>query len=105
MYADDINLISRTILAVEGASEELVRKAEDVGLSVNINKTKIMTYQNNKTEIIGWLRHIQLVDDNIDITGKFTLLGTETSQDKKEKRETTTRIDTAPISIIWIIIN
>lgn len=50
-YADDICIMSRTKEAVKQTCEELKRAAKEVGLSININKTKIMAHSSCDTHI------------------------------------------------------
>lgn len=54
-YADDVVIIARTIIGVKKILREIIKAAEELGLKVNVSKTKYMKYQragtDNATEI------------------------------------------------------
>lgn len=70
-YADDINIMGRTKRAVRENYETLKEKGKNVGLDINITKTKAME---NKTERrIG--QNWSIGDDNIEVVEDFSYLG------------------------------
>lgn len=75
-YADDIDLVARTIRKTKEAFTSLSNAAEDMGLRVNEEKTKIMTStpdNNNRARNIG--QNITIGDHNFEVVTNFTYLG------------------------------
>ena len=72
-YADDICIMGRTKEAMKWTCVELKRAAKEVGLSFNINKTKIMAYSSCDTHV-GL--EVKIGGDTIEVVDEFVYLGT-----------------------------
>ena len=72
-YADDVHLIGRDIKTIEGNTDVLLNACKDMGLAVNIGKTKYME--------IGRLRgmiantHIKIGSNSYEKVKTFKYLG------------------------------
>ena len=74
-YADDINLLSDDIRTVKRISEVLLNACKDVGLAVNMGKTKYMEIGRNQGMIANEHIKIGIVLYSIDgvvIAAQFT---------------------------------
>ena len=49
-YADDLDIISRDIRSLDTAVDNIVDAADDMGLQINISKTKYMFSTKNKSQ-------------------------------------------------------
>lgn len=87
-YADDINIMSRTLPAVKEAYMELKNHAKEIGLSVNVEKTKMP----NQTRRNTLQQNVTIQNDDIEIVETFTYLGVELTRDGREDREIRKRI-------------
>jgi hypothetical protein len=72
-YADDICIMGRTKEAMKRTCKELKRAAKEVGISFNINKTKIMAHSSCDTHI-G--QEVKIGGDTIEVLDEFVYLGT-----------------------------
>jgi hypothetical protein len=72
-YADDMCIMGRTNEAMKETCEEMKRAAKELGLSFNINKTKIMAHSSCDTHI-G--QEVKIGGDTIEVVDEFVYLGT-----------------------------
>lgn len=86
-YADDINIIGRSIRAVKGSYETLKEKAREMGLEINVSKTKGMAIR-MRSPGQNWT----IGDDNIEIVDEFTYLGSKLNNKNTFEQEIRHRI-------------
>jgi len=72
-YADDINIMGRTKRVISDVYGEMKERAKEVGLIVNVDKTKAMT-QNRRSGKGGTLT---VENHKIEVVRRFKYLGTE----------------------------
>lgn len=80
--------MSRTLPAVKEAYMELKNHAKEIGLSVNVEKTKMP----NQTRRNTLQQNVTIQNDDIEIVETFTYLGVELTRDGREDREIRKRI-------------
>ena len=71
-YADDTNIIGRTKRAISDVYGELKESAKEVGLIINVDKTKAMV-QNSR---LGKGGTLSVEDHKIEVVRRFKYLGT-----------------------------
>jgi len=85
-YADDINIVGRTKRAISDVYGELNERAKEVGLIINVDKTKAMV-QNTRLGKGGTVK--------IEVVRRFKYLGTVINDSNDETEEIRARILTA----------
>jgi sorting nexin-29 len=92
-YADDLNIVGRSLTAVREVFDPLETAAKEVGLQINESKTKIMKQSrspNNNPQ-----NSIQLKDTyNIETVDEFTYLGSTITNGNEDHVEIKRRIAT-----------
>jgi len=63
-YADDINLIGRSLTAVKEVFEDLNKEGKKVGLKINESKTKVLIQANTSRQVEP---RINVAGDNVEI--------------------------------------
>lgn len=89
-YADDINIIGRTVTAMKGAFLALVRAAKKMGLTVNEEKTKYMS-----TDAKRDINNITIGEYTFERVQAFKYLGSIVTPDNSVLPEAQQRILTA----------
>ena len=87
-YADDINIMGRTKRAISEVYGELKETAKEMGLNINVEKTKEMV-QSRRT---GRRRTLTVEEHNIEVVTRFKYLGMVLSDTNEEKEEIQARI-------------
>jgi hypothetical protein len=87
-YADDINIMGRTKRAISEVYGELKERAKEVGLNINIEKTKAMVQSRRP----GSRRTLTVEDHDIEVVMRFKYLGTVLNDTNEEKEEIQARI-------------
>ena len=87
-YADDINIMGRTKRAISEVYGELKEKAKEVGLNINVEKTKAMV-QSRRPGRGGTLT---VGDHDIEVVRGFKYLGTVLNDVNEETEEIQARI-------------
>ena len=87
-YADDINIIGRTKRAISDVYGELKETAKEVGLIINVDKTKAMV-QNRR---LGKGGTLTVEDHKIEVGRRFKYLGTAINDSNDETEEIRARI-------------
>jgi hypothetical protein len=82
-YADDINIMGRTKRAIPGVYGELKERAKQVGLIINVDKTKAMV-QNRR---LGKGGTLTVEDHKIEVVRRFKYLGTVISDSNDEQKK------------------
>jgi hypothetical protein len=73
-YADDIGILVRTLQHGIDIVTKLNTQAKDVGLHINVNKTKVMVLAPKK--LPNTQQHITIEDEKLEFVDNFVYLGT-----------------------------
>jgi hypothetical protein len=73
-YADDVNLLGDNIDTIEKITETLIDASKEVGLEINVEKTKYMLLSRHL--IAGKNRDIELANRSFENVSQFKYLGT-----------------------------
>jgi sorting nexin-29 len=87
-YADDINIMGRTKRAVSEVYGELKERAKEVGLNINVEKTKAMVQSRRP----GRREALTAEDHDIEVVTRFKFLGMVLNDTNEEKEEIQARI-------------
>jgi len=87
-YADDINIMGRTKRAISEAYGELKERAKEVGLIINVEKTKAMV----QSRRLGKGRTLTIEDHKTEVVRRFKYLGTVINDVNDEMEEIRARI-------------
>jgi len=87
-YADDINIMGRTKRAISEANGELKERAKEVGLIINVEKTKAMV----QSRRLGKGRTLTVENHKIEVVRRFKYLGTVINDVNDETEEIRARI-------------
>jgi len=87
-FADDINIMGRTKMAISDVYGELRERAKEVGLITNVDKTKAMV-QNRR---LGKGGTLAVEDHKIEVARRFKYLGTVINDSNDETEEIRARI-------------
>ena len=90
-YADDVNLMGRSVRDITELYLELEENAKTIGLTINTDKTKAMT-QTRKRRIA---QNLTIGEENIEMVERFTYLGVEMTRDGSEEGEIRRRVTLA----------
>jgi hypothetical protein len=77
-YADDVNLLGDNIDAVKKDTETLIDASKEVGLEINVEKTKYMLLFRQKN--VGQDRGIKIANRSFENVSQFRLGATVTNQ-------------------------
>jgi endonuclease/exonuclease/phosphatase family metal-dependent hydrolase/ribosomal protein S28E/S33 len=99
-YADDINIMARSLVGAKEVLVNLDSSAREVGLRINENKTKVMTQTRRNTPI---RQNLTVADYNFENVENFVYLGTNISKDGNETEEIKRRILLANKTYYWIL--
>jgi beta-xylosidase len=83
-YADDINLMGRSLRSVEEISEALEMEGKEVGLKINKQKTKVLIQSKERRYPE---REISIGTVKLEVASNFTYLGTRLTNKNEELKE------------------
>lgn len=89
-YADDLNILGRSVAAVEETFGIIVSEAKKVGLRVNESKTKLMIQSRKRRN--GREQNIALANHNLEVVSDFTYLGSNVNSQNDKNQEIQKRI-------------
>ncbi|KAG8226613.1 hypothetical protein J437_LFUL007686 [Ladona fulva] len=84
-YADNLNILGRSVLSIKEASGNLETTVKDLGLTVNEHKTKFMSQ--SRKHRVGNGQNITIGKYNFEGVINFTYLGSNVSSDNDETKE------------------
>jgi hypothetical protein len=73
-YADDVNLLGVTIYTIKKNMEILIDASKEVGLEINVDKTKYMLLSRHQN--VGQNRDIKIANRSFENVSQFKYLGT-----------------------------
>jgi hypothetical protein len=73
-YADDVNLMGDNIDTIKKATESLTDASKEIGLEINVEKTKYMLLSRHQN--VGQNRDIKIVNRSFENVPQFKYLGT-----------------------------
>jgi hypothetical protein len=94
-YADNMCIMGRMKDAVKQISEELKRAAREVGLSFDVNGTKLMVQSRHNTHI-G--KDVKIGGDTIEVVDEFVNVGTCITKHGYDLKDIKMRIEQANIA-------
>lgn len=83
-YADDINLIGRSLTAVKEISEDLNKEGKKAGLKINESKTKVLIQAKTSRQI---KERNNFGGDNVEVGTDHTYMGTHLTNKNTESVE------------------
>ncbi|KAG8239415.1 hypothetical protein J437_LFUL012751 [Ladona fulva] len=92
-YADDLNILGRSVPSIKEAFGNLETGAKDLNLKVNEHKTKFLLQ--SRKHRVGNGQNITIGNYNFEGVNNFTYLGSNVSSDDDETKEIRKRIDAA----------
>jgi predicted ABC-class ATPase len=72
-YADDVNLLEDNIDTIKKNTETLIDASEEVGLEINVDKTKYMVFSRHQN--VGQNRDIKITNRSFEDVPQFKYLG------------------------------
>jgi hypothetical protein len=77
-YADDVNLLGDNIGSIKKNTETLIDASKEVGLEINIEKTKYMLLSNHWNS--GQNKHIKIANRSFKNVSQFKYLGNDSNK-------------------------
>ena len=74
VYADDVNILGRSILTIKKRAEASVVASKEIGLEVNADKTKYMIMSRDQN--LGQSHNIKIDNSSFERVEQFKYLGT-----------------------------
>lgn len=92
-YADDLDVVGRTLADLREVYRELTAAADEVGLTVNVGKTKLMTQSRRGRQLAE--RMVRLGMHDFEVVREFKYLGTKVTAENDGSMEVQERIAAA----------
>lgn len=89
-YADDLNIIGRSVAAVKEAYGKLEESAKEIGLAINKEKTKVMAVTPGIPTSLG--NNLDMGNHNLEVVQSFKYLGSTVTEQNEEEIEIKNRI-------------
>jgi sorting nexin-29 len=90
-YADDVNLLGDNIDTVKKNTETLIDASKEVGLGINIEKTKYMLLSRHQN--VGQNRDIKIANRSFENVSQFKYLGTPVTNQNSIQQEIRRRLN------------
>jgi hypothetical protein len=91
VYADDVNLLGNSINTTEQNKGTLLEASSDVGLEINVEKTKYMIVSCHQNS--GQNRNIRTANDSFENVAKFKYFGMTITNQNDIHDEIESRLD------------
>lgn len=89
-YADDINIVGRSVRAVKECYSEIKEAAKEVGLRINEEKTKVMLQARVNRPTLG--NNLTIDEHKLEVVDHFAYLGSTVTNKNEELEEISRRI-------------
>jgi hypothetical protein len=90
-YADDVNLLGDNIDTIKKNTETLIDVGKEVGLEINVEKTKYMLLSRHQN--VGQNRHIKVANRPFEILSQFKYLETTVTNQNLIQEEIKKRLN------------
>ena len=97
-YADDIVGMTHTMRDMKSFLDDLVRCAQDVGLEINISKTKLLRLNQQTRQIRGSVQTLHVGGEAIEEVDKYVYLGSIISKDGGAESDVQNRVRLANLA-------
>jgi hypothetical protein len=91
VYADDVNLLGDNIDTLKKNTETLIDVSKEVGLEINVEKTKYMLLSRHQN--VGQNREIQIANRSFENVSQFKYLGTTVTNQNLIQEEIKRRLN------------
>jgi hypothetical protein len=92
-YADDVNLLGDNIDAIMKNTETLINASKEVGLEINVEKTKYMLLYRHQN--VGRNRDIKIANRSFENVSQFKYLGTTVTNQNLIQEENKRRLNSS----------
>jgi hypothetical protein len=94
-YADDVNLLGDNINTINKNEETLIDGSKEVGLEINVEKTKYMLL--SRQQNVGQIRDIRVANRSFDNVSQFKYLGTTLTNQNLIQEEIKKRLNSGNV--------
>jgi hypothetical protein len=91
VYADDVTLLRDSVNTIKENSETLLAASRDIGLEINVEKTKYMIM--SRYPISGQKQNIRTANKSFEKVAKFKYLGTTLTNQNDTHDEIKSRLN------------
>jgi hypothetical protein len=92
IYADDVNLLSHSINTIKGNTQTFLEVCRDIGLEINVEKTKYMIMSHHPT--LGQSQNISIANESFENVATFKYLGKTLTNQNDIHDEIKSRLNT-----------
>ncbi len=90
IYADDVNILGGKIHTIKEKTESLIVSSKEIGLEVNVNKTKYMVMSRDQSA--GRSQNMRIDNRFFEMAEEFKYLGTTLTNQNSHKEEFKSRL-------------
>jgi sorting nexin-29 len=98
VYADDVNILGRSIHSIKKNAEDLMISSKEIGLEVNAEKTKYMVMSRNQNA--GHNHNINVDNKSFERVEEFKYLGATLTNQNSIHEEIKSRLESGMLALI-----